>query len=148
MIVLIPRTQKFWFFMVIPEKLQTTNPDVQNTKGPVTPKEIILSQIDKSVVMNTGRVSIYKNNSVWIVDHQEFSSSCPGKVYIVAEAEDGDSFRSVGNSCTGCYQTIPLDIQITRGELERKIEEDVQRERIHQYLEGKSARVTQLDTST
>lgn len=93
-------------------------------------KDKVLGDINKSAVLNTGQVYINGENSIWIVDHHYFGSSCAGRVYFVAQIESGDVFRSVGNDCTQCHGSMPqLDISIPKGELERKIEEDAFRER-------------------
>jgi len=92
--------------------------------------ETVLEDINKNTVLNAGQVYLSGENSVWIVDHHYFGSGCLGRVYFVAQIENGDVFKNVGNACTKCPESMPrLNISITKTELERKIEDDAFRER-------------------
>ena len=92
--------------------------------------ESVLSDINKSVIINAGRVYINGENSIWVIDHQSLGTDCQGRIYFVAQEED-DAFRSTGSSCSKCEKSIPelINISIARTTLEKKIKEDDLRER-------------------
>ncbi|MBI2031807.1 MAG: hypothetical protein HYT08_04310 [Candidatus Levybacteria bacterium] len=92
--------------------------------------ENVLQDLNKTTILNAGQVYLNGKNSIWIVEHHYFSSNCEGKVYFVAQIENGNVFKNVGNDCTKCPGSMPrLNISITKAELERKIEEDAFKER-------------------
>lgn len=110
-----------------------TNSEVKASSSSNTPlsepfslADQILSQLHKTVIMKTGVMYLSGEYSTWIINHTNFGYSCRGKVYFVAQATDDENvFRSIGNSCSGCRQTLATPaISMTREEIAEKIKRD------------------------
>lgn len=97
------------------------------------PTSETIADINRMIILNTGRVFIGAQASLWKIDHSNFSSSCQGQITIVAEAKNG-TYKSTGDYCSGCQTNVGLDISIRREDLITKVREDKRMEEIRERL--------------